>query len=82
MMQSTILLLCLIALVGCAGTQSNRANRYESQCAAAGVPPGSQAMARCIADRNKEYQARRASEMAREDAKRMEQIKANSRVYR
>jgi hypothetical protein len=81
-MRSIILLLCLVALSGCAGTQSTRAARYESQCAAAGAPPGSPAMANCIAEKHKDYDTRRAREMVREQSRRMDQIKANSRVYR
>lgn len=81
-MRSIILLLWLVALCGCAGTQSTRAARYESQCAAAGAPPGSPAMANCITEKDKAYQTRKVTEMVREQKRRMDQIKANSRVYR
>lgn len=74
------LMIALMTVAGCAGTQSNRITRYEDQCAAKGIPPGSSAMMNCVVEKDKAYKARQASDQVRQSVRRMEQIQANSRV--
>jgi hypothetical protein len=81
-MRWVTLIVVIIAVAGCAGTQSNRLSRYEDQCASKGIPRGSSAMMNCVVEKDKAYQARQASDQVRESVRRMGQIEANSRVYR